>query len=133
MFQKLQELEEEYENLSQELGDPELIAIPEKYRKTAQAHAELQEIVDKFREYKSISQEITGTNRLLDEEQDEELLEMARQESEQLEKQRASCEEELKGLLLPTDPNDAKNVILEIRAGTGGNEATLFAQGICRM
>ena len=118
MFQKLQALEEEYEHLSQELGDPELIAIPEKYRKTAQAHAELQEIVDKFREYKSISQEITGTNRLLDEEQDEELLEMARQESEQLEKQRASCEEELKGLLLPTDPNDANNVILDIRAGT---------------
>ncbi|MFB3068193.1 MAG: peptide chain release factor 1, partial [Acidobacteriota bacterium] len=90
-------------------------------------------IVDTFRKYKSISQEITGTNRLLDEEQDEELLEMARQESQKLEEQRASCEEELKGLLLPKDPNDAKNVILEIRAGTGGDEATLFAQGIFRM
>ena len=133
MFQKLQALEEEYENLSQKLGDADLIAVPEKYRKTAQAHAELQEVVDKFREYKSISQEITGTQRLLEEEQDEELLEMARQESQKLEEQRASCEEELKGLLLTKDPNDAKNVILEIRAGTGGNEATLFAQGIFRM
>ncbi len=85
MFQKLQALEEKYENLSQKLGDADLIASPEKYRKTAQAHAGLQEIVDKFREYKSISREITGTKRLLEEEQDEELLEMARQESQKLE------------------------------------------------
>jgi peptide chain release factor 1 len=133
MFQKLQALEEKYEELSQMLGDASLIAIPEKYRKAAQAHAELQEIVDKFREYKSISQEIAGTKRLLEEEQDEELLEMARQEFQELEKQEASCEEELKALLLPKDPNDPKNVVLEIRAGTGGDEASLFAQGIFRM
>jgi len=124
MFGKLQALEKKYEELAQMLGDADLIAVPEKYRKAAQAHAELQEVVDKFREYKSISQEIAGTKRLLEEEQDEELLEMARQESQQLEEQKASCEEELKELLLPKDPNDAKNVILEIRAGTGGNEAT---------
>jgi peptide chain release factor 1 len=133
MFGKLQALEEKYEELSQMLGDPDLIAIPEKYGKTARAHAELQEIVDKFREYKSISQEIAGTKRLLEEEQDEELLEMARQEFQKLEAQEANCEEELKVLLLPKDPNDAKNVILEIRAGTGGDEASLFAQGIFRM
>ena len=133
MFQKLQALEEKYEELSRMLGDAKLIAIPEKYRKTAQAHAELQEIVDKFREYKSISLEITGTKRLLEEEQDEELLEMAGQEFQKLEEQKTTCEEGLKLLLLPKDPNAAKNVILEIRAGTGGDEATLFAQGIFRM
>jgi peptide chain release factor 1 len=133
MFGKLQALEQKYEELSQMLGDADLIAVPEKYRKTAQAHAELQEIVDKFREYKSISQEIAGTKRLLEEEQDEELLEMARLELQKLEEQEAGCEEELKELLIPKDPNDAKNVILEIRAGTGGDEATLFAQGIFRM
>ena len=120
MFQKLQALEERYEELSQMLGDADLIAIPEKYRKAAQAHAGLQEIIDKFREYKSISQEIAGTKSLLEEERDEELLEMARQEFQKLEEQKASCEEALKVLLLPKDPNEAKNIILEIRAGTGG-------------
>ena len=133
MFQKLQALEEKYEALSLMLGDAELIAVPEKYRQTAQAHAELKEIIEKFREYKVISQEIVGTKRLLEEEQEEELLEMARQESQQLEERKARCEEDLKLLLVPKDPNDAKNAILEIRAGTGGDEATLFAQAIFRM
>ena len=133
MFQKLQALEEKYEALSEMLGDAELIAAPAKYRKTAQAHAGLQEIITKFREYKSVSQEIAGTKRLLEEEQDEELLEMAHQEFQQLEEKKARCEEELKLLLLPKDPNDAKNAILEIRAGTGGDEATLFAQAMFRM
>ncbi len=133
MFQKLQALEEKYEALSLKLGDAELIAVPEKYRQTAQAHAELKEIIEKFREYKVISQEIAGTKRLLEEEQEEELLEMAREEFQQLEEKKARCEEDLKLLLVPKDPNDAKNAILEIRAGTGGDEATLFAQAIFRM
>ena len=110
-----------------------MIAVPTKYRQTAQAHAELKEIIDKFREYKAISQEIAGTKRLLEEEQEEELLEMAREEFQQLEEQKARCEEDLKLLLIPKDPKDAKNAILEIRAGTGGDEATLFAQSIFRM
>ncbi|MCZ6768595.1 MAG: peptide chain release factor 1 [Acidobacteria bacterium] len=133
MFQKLQALEEKFEALSLMLGDAELIAVPTKYRQTAQAHAELKEIIDKFREYKAISQEIAGTKRLLEEEQEEELLEMAREEFQQLEEQKARCEEDLKLLLIPKDPKDAKNAILEIRAGTGGDEATLFAQSIFRM
>ncbi|MFB3068769.1 MAG: peptide chain release factor 1 [Acidobacteriota bacterium] len=133
MFQKLQALEEKFEALSLMLGDAELIAVPTKYRQTAQAHAELKEIIDKFREYKAISQEIAGTKRLLEEEQEEELLEMAREEFQQLEEQKARCEEDLKLLLIPKDPKDAKNAILEIRAGTGGDEATLFAQAIFRM
>ena len=133
MFEKLQALEKTYEELSLRLGDAEVISSPEKYRKTAQAHAELQEIVDKYRNYKSILKEIAGAKKILEQEQDEELLEMARQEFQELEEQRTSIEEELKLLLLPKDPNDKKNVILEIRAGTGGDEASLFAQGVFRM
>lgn len=133
MFEKLNALEEKYEELSRLLADAKLIVAPEKYRKTAQAHAELQEIVSRYQNYKSISREIDGTKKILEEEEEEELLALARRELQELEEQKAGCEEELKLLLLPKDPNDEKNVILEIRAGAGGNEATLFAQEIFRM
>ncbi len=133
MFEKLRKLEEAYDELSETLGDPEVASSPEKYRKAAQAHAELRDVVDKYRDYKSLLEEIAGTKKILEEEEDEELLELARQESQELEIRRVSGEEELNDLLLPKDPNDKKNVILEIRAGTGGDEASLFALGIFRM
>lgn len=133
MLERLRELEKAYDELSEALGDPEVVSSPEKYRKAAQAHAELHQIVDKYNDYRAILEEIVGTKKILEEEEGEELLEMARQEYLDLEKRRASSEEELKGLLLPKDPNDKKNVILEVRAGTGGDEASLFAQDIFRM
>ncbi len=133
MFEKLRELEEAYGKLSETLGDIEVVSSPEKYRKAAQAHAELHEVVEKYRSHKATLEEITGIKRILEEEEDEELLEMARQEYRGLEERRAASEEELKDLLVPKDPNDKKNVIMEIRAGTGGDEATLFAQGVFRM
>lgn len=133
MFEKLEALETRYEELSHQLGDARLIVTPEKYRKTAQAHAELQEIVDKYRQYKSLDRQIGDVRRILAEEKDAELIEMAHQELAQLEERRERCEDELKLLLLPRDPNDEKNVILEIRAGTGGDEATLFAHDLFRM
>ncbi|MDA2939185.1 peptide chain release factor 1 [Acidobacteria bacterium AH-259-A15] len=133
MFEKLNALEEKYEELSRLLADAKLIVAREKYRKTAQAHAELQEIVSRYRNYKSISKEIEGTKKILEEEEEEELLALARTELQELGERKAGYEEELKLLLLPEDPNDEKNVILEIRAGAGGNEATLFAQEIFRM
>jgi peptide chain release factor 1 len=133
MFEKLRKLEETYDGLSETLADPEVVSSPEKYRKVAQAHADLHEVVDKYRDYKSLLKEISGAKKILEEEGDEELLAMARQEDQDLEERRVSAEEELKELLLPKDPNDEKNVILEIRAGTGGDEASLFAQGIFRM
>ncbi len=133
MFEKLRELEEAYGKLSETLGDIEVVSSPEKYRKAAQAHAELHEVVEKYRSHKATLEEITGIKRILEEEEDEELLEMARQEYQGLEERRAASEEELKDLLAPKDPNDKKNVIMEIRAGTGGDEATLFAQGVFRM
>lgn len=133
MFEKLNALEEKYEELSRLLADAKLMVTREKYRKTAQAHAELQEIVSRYRNYKSISKEIEGTKKILEEEEEEELLALARTELQELGERKAGYEEELKLLLLPEDPNDEKNVILEIRAGAGGNEATLFAQEIFRM
>ncbi|MDA2929311.1 peptide chain release factor 1 [Acidobacteria bacterium AH-259-O06] len=133
MFEKLNALEEKYEELSRLLADATLMVRREKYRKTAQAHAELQEIVSRYRNYKSISKEIEGTKKILEEEEEEELLALARTELQELGERKAGYEEELKLLLLPEDPNDEKNVILEIRAGAGGNEATLFAQEIFRM
>ena len=133
MFEKLEALEEKYEDLSQMLGEASVVVIPEKYQKTARAHAELRSIVEKYREHKSICQQVLNTKKILQEDPDEEILEMAREELHSLEECRARCEEELKTLLVPRDPNDRKNVILEIRAGTGGDEATLFAQEVFRM
>lgn len=133
MLERLRELEKAYDELSEALADPEIVSSPEKYRKAAQGHAELHQIVDKYNDYRAILEEIAGTKKILEEEEGEELLEMARQEYLDLEKRRVSSEEELKGLLLPKDPNDEKNVILEVRAGTGGDEASLFAQDIFRM
>lgn len=133
MFEKLDALEEQYEELSQMLGEPALMAAPEKYQKTARAHAELHEIVDKYRQYKSVQQSLQDLRTILAEEKEEELLRMAREEMGELEQRRLACEEELKRLLVPQDRNDPRNVVLEIRAGTGGDEATLFAQEIFRM
>jgi len=133
MFDKLQNLEVKYEEISQQLGDPELLAKPDQYRKVAQAHSELGEVVEKYREYKAILQEIESARSLQDEETDSELLELAEEELVSLHQRQGVCEEELRLLLVPKDPNDERNVILEIRAGTGGDEATLFAQEIFRM
>lgn len=133
MFEKLNELEKKYDELSLQLGDAALTSDPEKYRKLAQRHSELQEIVDKYRDYKSILKQIVGATNILEEETDQELLALAQAELAELEERKGAREEEIKLLLVPKDPNDERNVILEIRAGTGGDEATLFAQEIFRM
>jgi peptide chain release factor 1 len=133
MFDKLQALEEKYEELSRLLGDSAVVASLERYQKTAKAHSELRELVDKYREFRSLSAELEGARQLLQEETDQELLELAKQETRSLEEAVARCEGELKVLLLPRDPNDKKGVVLEIRAGTGGDEATLFGQEVFRM
>jgi peptide chain release factor 1 len=99
----------------------------------AQAHSELGEVVEKYREYKSVLREIESAKAIQAQESDPELLELAEEELLSLEKRRSDCEDQLNLLLLPKDPNDERNVILEIRAGTGGDEATLFAQEIFRM
>ena len=119
MLEKLETLEARYEELSHELGDPSVVASPDKLRDTAKAHADLRGVVDKYQQYKQILQQQIEARRIIEVESDEELLELARDEVGVLEARREECEQELKTLLIPTDPNDQKNVILEIRAGTG--------------
>ncbi len=133
MFGKLDALEEKYHEISRQLSNPEVVSDLDRHKKIAQAHAELNEIVDKYHTYKELVVSQAETKVLLQEESDEELLALAREELGEIEGKRETTEQELKLLLIPKDPNDERNVILEIRAGTGGNEATLFAQEIFRM
>jgi len=133
-LQKLEEIETKYEALTAELGDARTLADQSLYQKTAKAHAELREVTDKFRNWKGLEKNLAETKALLEESStDSGLKALAQEEVEQLQKQIAEIEEDLKILLLPHDPNDEKNVVLEIRAGTGGDEATLFAQEMFRM
>ena len=132
--EKLAEIEAKYDELTAQLGDPAVLADQALYQKTAKAHSELSEVVEKYREWKSIRKSLEETKALLEEAStDAEMKALAHEELADLEKRQAKVEEELRILLLPKDPNDEKNVVLEIRAGTGGDEATLFAQEIFRM
>jgi peptide chain release factor 1 len=129
---KLHQIEVRFQDLEQQLADPALIADAGEYRKAAKARSDLQEVVEKFRDWKRAAGDLDQARGML-EEQDPDLRQMATEEVARLEPERARIEEELKVLLLPKDPNDDKNVVLEIRAGTGGDEATLFAAEIFRM
>ena len=133
MFEKLNALEERYEELTKKLSAPEVIANQEQFRRYAKSHAELGEVVEKYRKYKEISQEIADTKELLHTETDTEMHELAKEELEELEPRVEEIEQELRMLLIPKDPNDEKNIVLEIRAGTGGEEAALFAGDLFRM
>ncbi|HEY6331048.1 MAG TPA: peptide chain release factor 1 [Blastocatellia bacterium] len=133
MFGKLDELERRYESLTAQMVDPETLADQQRYARVAKQHRDLEEVVAKYREYKQLNESIEQTNELLDAEEDPEMVDMAKAELLELEGRHSRAEEELKLLLIPKDPNDEKNVILEIRAGTGGDEATLFASEIMRM
>jgi peptide chain release factor 1 len=133
MLERLEQIETRYEELTTELSSPELLSNQAAYAKAAKQHRSLGEIVEKYRVWKSLKQELTGARELFDASDDDEMREMARAEIETLQTKLQTTEDELKVLLVPTDPNDEKNVILEIRAGTGGDEATLFANEMLRM
>jgi peptide chain release factor 1 len=133
MLEKLEQIEKNYEELTAQISSPDLMNDMSSYAKTMKQHRSLGEIVEKYREVKRMREELTGAKELLDAADDEEMREMAQMEIADLEEKLPVLEEELKVLLLPKDPNDEKNVILEIRAGTGGDEATLFAAEILRM
>lgn len=133
MIEKLAEIERKYDELSQLLSDPEVIADQGAWQKYAKSQAGLTEIVEAFREYKDIEQELTETQAMLSEKLDPDFKEMAEEEQKALQLRKADLEERLKILLLPKDPNDEKNVIMEIRAGTGGEEAALFAGDLYKM
>src|SRR5581483_26590 len=121
------------DELTQALASPEVISASARYQKTAKAHSELAPLVEKYREYKDLKRGIQESPELLAVETDAEKKAYASEELEKLESRVAAVEQELKVLLLPKDPNDEKNVILEIRAGTGGDEATLFSAEMFRM
>jgi peptide chain release factor 1 len=133
MFERLNQIESKYDELTRALASPEVINDSSKYQKTAKAHSELSEIVDKYREYKDLQRGIEESKAMIAEESDAELRDYAQEELTRLEERMAATENELKILLVPKDPNDEKNVVLEIRAGTGGDEATLFAAEMFRM
>jgi len=133
MFDKLETIEEKYEELTRQLSDHELLADQSRYTKVARQHRELEEIVAKYREFKALDRGIRETKELLETDEDAEMVNLARVELGELEQRLATVEADLRFVLLPKDPNDEKNVIVEIRAGTGGDEATLFAGEIMRM
>ncbi|HEX5481934.1 MAG TPA: peptide chain release factor 1 [Terriglobia bacterium] len=133
-LQKLDDLEKQYESLNAQLSDSRTLSDPSLYQKAAKAQADLREVVEKYRQWKEAEKNLTGTRSLLDDpSSDSAIKEMAQEEAENLEVQLAEIESGLRVLLLPRDPNDERNVVVEIRAGTGGDEATLFAQEIFRM
>jgi len=130
--QKLSQLEKRFDELNQQMADPAVIGDADKYRKVTKEHSELSEIVGKYREWKSVEDSLSQARPML-QEKDPELRAMAEEEVTRLEPELVKIEEEIKVLLLPKDPKDEKNVVLEIRAGTGGDEATLFAAEVFRM
>lgn len=132
MFEKLRAIESKYEELTKLLMDPEVLSKPSELQKYSKEQAELQPIVEKIREYTKLLFDIEGTEELL-KEGDGDLRELALSELDELKGKKPKIEEELKIMLLPEDPRDKKNVILEIRAGTGGEEAALFASKLFRM
>jgi peptide chain release factor 1 len=133
MLERLDAIEEKYEELTRQLSDRELLADQAKYTRVTRQHRELEEIVTKYRELKALDRGIRETREMLAGDEDAEMVSLAQSELGELEQRVATIEAELKVLLLPKDPNDEKNVILEIRAGTGGDEASLFAADIMRM
>ena len=134
MLEKLEQIESRYEALTAELSSPEMIADQQAYGKAAKQHRALGEMVSKYREWKSLSEQLKEANELYDQSADDaEMRELASLEIDQLTAQVEQVDADLRVMLLPRDPNDEKNVVLEIRAGTGGDEATLFAAEMLRM
>ncbi len=133
MIDKLNALEQKFEELGALMAEPSIIANPSTYQKHAKTYRELGEIVERFREYKEVTRAIEETRALLNSDEDPEMQKLASEELSALHARAADCQRDLQLLLTPKDPNDEKNVLLEIRAGTGGAEASLFAADLFRM
>lgn len=131
-IRRVEEVEAQFDALGQRLADPAVFKDRNAYRRLARQHAELGDLVEKFRQWKTAGQEIAGARLLLDE-SDPEIVEMAEEEIRSLSSAQGRLVEQIRGLLIPKDPADEKGAVLEIRAGTGGDEATLFAHDVFRM
>ena len=130
ILNRLATIEGRFDQLAQQMSDPTLVSDQERYRQVTKSYSEMEKTVSKYREYKDVARQIQESQALMN---DEEMRAMAREELQSLEQRRDSLLAELRTLLLPKDPNDEKNVIVEIRAGTGGEEASLFAGELYRM
>ncbi|AHM55679.1 peptide chain release factor 1 [Peptoclostridium acidaminophilum DSM 3953] len=133
MFDKLEFLEDKYEDITNKISDPEVINDQALWQKLMKEHAEVEPIVMKYRDYKATTAGIKDSKEIIQESSDEELRDLAKMELDELEEKIEEIKAELKILLLPKDPNDDKNVIVEVRAGAGGDEAALFAGNLFRM
>ncbi|MBW1646011.1 MAG: peptide chain release factor 1 [Deltaproteobacteria bacterium] len=132
MFAKLDEVEERFSRLEAEMTQPEIAADPRRYQEIAKETADLRPLVETYRRYRAVEEQLAENQEVLDSD-DEELKELAREELPALQQEKEALASRLRLLLLPKDPNDSKNVVLEIRAGTGGDEAALFAADLFRM
>ncbi len=130
MFDKLENVEKRYEELNIKISDPEVIANQSEWKKLMKEHADIEDIVEKYREYKKTEKSIEELKEMLN---DKEMHDLAQAELDELKEKLPTIEEELKFLLVPKDPNDDKNVIMEIRGGAGGEESSLFAADLFRM
>ncbi|HWZ99268.1 MAG TPA: peptide chain release factor 1 [Candidatus Dormibacteraeota bacterium] len=133
LTEKLDQLDARYEEMTQQLSSAEVVNDSARLQKLAKQHSELEEIVNKHRQYKQIEKDLAGAHEMVVESEDADMRHMAQEEEKQLIERKNNVERELKLLLLPKDPNDDKSVIVEIRAGTGGDEAALFAGELFRM
>ncbi|WP_066634056.1 peptide chain release factor 1 [Desulfolucanica intricata] len=133
MFDRLEKIEERYEELSRLISDPEIIADNSRWQQYIKAHAELEDIVNAYREYKQVNRAVMEAKELLKDKLEDDFREMVELELEEQTEKKEGLVQKLKRLLLPKDPNDEKNVLLEVRAGTGGEEAALFAGDLFRM
>jgi peptide chain release factor 1 len=133
MFDRLQAVEDRYERLNELLSDPDIVNDPKKLRDYSKEQSDIQDTVQTYREYKSVKEQLQDAKAMLEEKLDAEMREMVKEEVGDLEAQKESLEEKLKILLIPKDPNDDKNVIMEIRGAAGGEEAALFAGTLYRM
>src|SRR5690625_4206434 len=133
MLERLQSIEDRYNKLNELLSDPEVISDPNKLREYSKEQANLEETVMTYRDYRKTTEELQGAKEMLADDLDAEMEEMVRLEISELTEKNEQLEEKIKLLLIPKDPNDEKNVIMEIRAAAGGDEAAIFAGDIYRM
>ena len=133
MYEKLDLIEKRYEELNRLMADPKVATDPDRLREYAQEQAEIEELVQKYRQYKATERELSETRAMLEGELDEEMQALIKEEIERLEERREALLNELRLMLIPKDPRDERNVIVEIRAGAGGDEAGLFAADLYRM
>lgn len=133
MFDQLDIVEERYEQLNELLSDPEVVNDSDKLRAYSKEQADLQKTVDVYREYKQVKEDLADIDDMLRETKDKDEIDMLKEEANNLKPQVPELEEQLKFLLIPKDPNDDKNVIVEIRAAAGGDEAAIFAGDLLRM